>query len=76
VTTGLDVDVEVVFVCSTGAMDELLSERGLMLGEVVEVHMDSLGSLEASEELFVRSCPGGLAFSKVWSTDLFDVPPL
>lgn len=69
--TGLDVDVEVVFVCSTGAIDELLSDRGLMLGEAV----DSLSSLEASE-LFVTSGPGKLAFSKAWSSSLLDGPSL
>lgn len=63
VTTGLDVDVDVDFVCSTGAIDELLRDRGLRLGEA----MDSLSSLEASE-LLVMICPGRLAFSKAWSS--------
>lgn len=63
VTTGLDVDVDVDFVCSTGAIDELLSDRGLRLGEAI----DSLSSLEASE-LLVMICPGRLAFSKAWSS--------
>lgn len=71
VTTGLDVDVDVDLVCSTGAIDELLSDRGLRLGEA----MDSLSSLEASE-LLVISCPGRLAFSKVWSSSLLDGPSL
>lgn len=60
VTTGLDVDVEVDLVCSTGAMDELLRDLGLRLGEAAE----SLGSLEASELLLVTSWPGRLALSK------------
>jgi hypothetical protein len=68
VTKGLDVDVEVVFVCSTGAIDELLSVRGLRLGEAV----DSLSSLEASE-LLVTICPGKLVFS---NSNLLDGPSL
>lgn len=72
VTTGLDVDVEVDFVCSTGAMDELLRDLGLRLGDAAE----SLGSLEASELLLVTSWPGRLAFSKVRSLSLAEGPSL